>query len=42
MIKNTWSGRTKLFDFDFTDKKISYEKYLELVTEIEKEEINKF
>jgi hypothetical protein len=31
MIKNVWSGRTKLFDFEFNDKDISYEQYLEMI-----------
>ena len=31
MIKNTWSGRTKLFDFDFKDKNFSYENYLKVI-----------
>jgi hypothetical protein len=31
IIKNTWNGRTKLFDFEFIDKSISYDTYLELI-----------
>jgi hypothetical protein len=32
MIKNIWSGKTKLFDFEFNNSEISYEKYLEVVS----------
>ena len=31
IIKNTWNGRTKLFDFEFIDKSINYDNYLELI-----------
>ena len=31
IVKNTWSGRTKLFDFEFQEGDISYEKYLEII-----------
>jgi hypothetical protein len=31
IIKNTWNGRTKLFDFELIDKSISYDNYLELI-----------
>jgi hypothetical protein len=31
MIKNIWSGKTKLFDFEFQNKDISYEQYLEII-----------
>ena len=31
IIKNIWSGRTKLFDFEFDNKDITYEAYLELL-----------
>jgi len=31
MIKNIWFGKTKLFEFEFQDKDISYEQYLELI-----------
>ena len=32
IIKNIWSGRTQLFSFEFIDKSISYEKYLEIIS----------
>lgn len=32
IIKNIWSGKTKLFDFDFNNTEITYEKYLEVVS----------
>jgi len=32
IIKNIWSGKTKLFDFDFNNAEITYEKYLEVVS----------
>ena len=32
MIKNIWSGKTKLFDFEFNNSEITYEKYLEVVS----------
>jgi hypothetical protein len=31
MIKNIWSGKTKLFEFEFENKDFSYEKYLEII-----------
>jgi hypothetical protein len=31
MIKTIWSGRTKLFEFEFNDKSINYQKYLEII-----------
>ena len=32
IIKNTWSGKTKLHEFNFPeDSEITYEKYLELI-----------
>ena len=32
IIKNTWSGKTKLHEFNFhCDSEITYEKYLELI-----------
>ena len=31
IIKNIWNGRTKLFEFDFIDKNITYEQYLNLI-----------
>ena len=31
MIKNIWSGRTKLFDFEFNNFEITYEQYLEVI-----------
>ena len=31
MIKNIWSGRTKLFDFEFNGNDISYEQYLNII-----------
>jgi hypothetical protein len=31
MVKNIWCGKTKLFEFEFQDKNISYEKYLEII-----------
>jgi hypothetical protein len=33
IIKNTWSGKTKLFEFEFefVDKDISYDEYQELI-----------
>ena len=31
MVKNIFNGRTKLFDFEFVDKDITYENYLEIV-----------
>jgi len=31
MIKNIWSGKTKLFDFEFQNKDISYAQYLEII-----------
>ncbi len=31
IIKNLWSGKTKIFDFEFIDKEITYEKYLEII-----------
>ncbi len=31
MIKNIWSGKTKLFDFEFENKIINYQKYLEII-----------
>jgi hypothetical protein len=31
IIKNIWSGKTKLFDFEFQDKDICYEQYLEII-----------
>jgi hypothetical protein len=33
MVKNIWCGKTKLFEFEFQDKNISYEKYLEMIGE---------
>ena len=32
IIKNIWSGRTQLFSFEFIDKNINYEKYLEIIS----------
>jgi hypothetical protein len=32
MIKNIWCGKTKLFDFEFDNLEITYEKYLEVVS----------
>lgn len=31
MVKNIWSGRTELFQFEFNGKNINYEKYLEII-----------
>jgi len=31
MIKNIWSGRTKLFDFEFNNFEITYEQYLDVI-----------
>ena len=31
IIKNIWSGRTKLFEFEFENKEISYKTYLEII-----------
>jgi hypothetical protein len=31
IIKNIWSGRTSIFEFEFKDKPITYEKYMEIV-----------
>lgn len=31
IIKNIWTGRTVIFEFEFKDKEISYEKYLEII-----------
>ena len=31
IIKNIWQGRTKIFEIEFNDKKISYQKYLEII-----------
>ena len=31
IIKNIWQGRTKIFKIEFNDKKISYQKYLEII-----------
>jgi hypothetical protein len=32
IIKNTWSGKTKLHEFNFTDNnEISYDEYLEII-----------
>jgi hypothetical protein len=31
MIKNIWCGKTKLFDFEFNNAEITYEKYLEII-----------
>ena len=34
MIKNIWSGKTKLFEFDFNEESpISYDKYCELIND---------
>jgi hypothetical protein len=30
-IKNLWTGRTKIFEFEFIDKIMSYEEYLKIV-----------
>ena len=30
IIKNIWCGKTKIFDFEFIDKSISYEDYIKL------------
>jgi len=30
-IKNLWIGRTKIFDFEFIDKNMSYQEYLEII-----------
>lgn len=35
MIKNIWSGRTKLFEFEFENKEITYQEY-KLIIEKEK------
>jgi hypothetical protein len=32
IIKNVWSGRTKLFDFEFEGKEMTYESYLEIIS----------
>ena len=32
IIKNIWSGKTKLFDIDFNNAEITYEKYLDVVS----------
>jgi hypothetical protein len=32
MIKNIWCGKTKLFDFEFDGKEITYEKYMEVIS----------
>ena len=32
MIKNLWLGRTKLFDYEFNGKEMSYETYLEIIS----------
>jgi hypothetical protein len=32
IIKNVWSGRTKLFDFEFDEKEMSYKTYLEIIS----------
>jgi len=31
MIKNIWCGKTKLFDFEFNNAEITYEKYLDVI-----------
>ena len=31
IVKNLWSERTKLFEFEFKDKSLSYEKYMEII-----------
>lgn len=31
IIKNIWSGRTELFEFEFKDKEVSYQKYMEIL-----------
>ena len=31
IIKNIWQERTKIFEIEFNDKKISYQKYLEII-----------
>ena len=34
MIKNIWSGKTKLFQVDFNEESsISYDKYCELIND---------
>ena len=30
-IKNLWIGRTKIFEFEFIDKNMSYQEYLEII-----------
>jgi len=30
-IKNLWNGRTKIFDFEFIDKNMSYQEYLGII-----------
>ena len=32
MVKNIWNGKTKLFDFEFDNSEITYEKYLEIIS----------
>lgn len=32
IVKNIWSGRTKLFEFEFENKKISYEEYVKIIS----------
>jgi hypothetical protein len=31
IVKNTWSGRTELFEYEFKGKDITFEKYLEIL-----------
>jgi len=31
IIKNIWSRRTELFEFEFKDKEVSYQKYMEIL-----------
>jgi hypothetical protein len=42
IIKNIWNGRLLLFEFEFTDKEITYKQYLEIIGKNEiSNEINK-
>jgi len=31
IIKNIWNGRTKLFEYEFNNQKITYEDYLKII-----------
>ena len=33
IVKNIWSGRTKLFEFEFNNENITYQEYLDIIEE---------